>query len=292
MNKQIISLSIIGLIGCQSFSEKPQISNSEESQTQVYSDSTSCFSDLKTISRPDFKAFYEACNVTGGFVLFDENDLSYTVYNSEVINTRFSPASTFKICNSLIGLETGVIENANHVLEWDGVERSFQIWNKDHDLRSAIKHSVVWYYQELARRVGNTQMQFWLDEAHYGNGKISGKIDKFWLNDTLQITPKEQVEFIKKLKDGTLPFSDRSMKIVKNIMITDQNDQYVIRSKTGWGLFPDNEIGWYVGYLETSDNCYMFANCIQNTDFSNQNFAKARIDITYSILKTLGIINE
>lgn len=91
---------------------------------------------------------------SGAFVLFDRNKNEYFRYNPRRCAERFLPASTYKIPNALIGLETGVIPDSNFVIKWDGKPEPFKEWERDHDLKSAIQFSVVWYFQELARRVG------------------------------------------------------------------------------------------------------------------------------------------
>lgn len=238
--------------------------------------------------REDFKKFYDEQKVEGSFVVLDQNMMKYTAYNPKQYRETFSPASTFKICNSLIGLETGVLTDENFVIKWDSIIRPNTKWNKDHSLKSAFQNSTVWYYQELARRVGGEKMKYWLNKAQYGNADTSGGIDLFWLKGGLRISPEQQVNFLKRFRNNQLPFSKRSVDIVKKIMIADSTAEYVLRAKTGWA---DNEsgvsVGWYVGYVETKDNVYYFSNCIQTKDFDK---AKARIDITYQILRELKII--
>lgn len=248
---------------------------------------TSCGQAQKNEVRNDFKKYYDQFSVQGSFILYDQQNDKYTFYNQEQTKQSFTPASTFKICNSLIGLETGVIGDENFVITWDSVVRQNSKWNQDHDLKTAFKNSTVWYYQELARRVGGQQMKLWLDKANYGNADTSGGIDKFWLTGGLLITPQQQIDFLVKLRNNKLPFSQRSMDIVKKIMIEKDTLDYVIRGKSGWGAKED--IGWFVGYIEIGENVYYFANCIQATDF---NKANARRDIVYLILDDLKLTKK
>jgi len=242
--------------------------------------------------RNDFKKYYDQFDVDGSFVLYDPQDDKYILYNQNQFNQRFTPASTFKICNSLIGLETGVIKNENFIIPWDSVMRKYPKWNNDHDLKTAFKNSTVWYYQELARQVGGQQMKYWLDKTNYGNTDTSGGIDKFWLTGGLRISPKQQIDFLKQFHDNQLPFSQRSLDIVKNIMIAKDTLGYTVRAKSGWGSQDNKEIGWYVGYFEKNDKVYYFSNCIQTADLNNKDFAKARIDIVYQIFDELKILNK
>lgn len=256
----------------------------------------SCNSKKSTV-RNDFKKYYDQFGVEGSFVLYNQNVDNYTFYNREQFDRPFSPASTFKICNSLIGLETGVINDENFVIPWDSIKRN-EIWDKDHDLKTAFANSTVWYYQELARRVGGAQMKYWLDQCHYGNADTSGGIDQFWLTGGLRITPHQQIDFLRELYHNKLPFSQRSMDIVKKIMVVKDTSTYIIRAKTGWGMEGDKDVGWYVGYIETPDNVYYFANCVQMdskyfTDNTRSvNFDRCRRDIVYLILDELGIVKK
>jgi beta-lactamase class D len=251
-----------------------------------------CKEQQSSETRIDFKKFYADYNVEGSFVLYNQSEAKFTFYNESQFKQQFTPASTFKICNSLIGLETGVIGDENFVIPWDSVVRRIPVWNRDQNLKSAFKNSTVWYYQELARRVGGERMKYWLDKANYGNADTSGGIDKFWLTGGLRITPEQQINFLRRLHDNNLPFSQRSMDIVKNIMIVRDTLGFIVRAKTGWGDQDNLNIGWYVGYVQTKDNVYYFVNCIQTASNDNPDFTWARIDITNKILAKLKIIND
>jgi beta-lactamase class D len=175
---------------------------------------------------------------------------------------RASPCSTFKIPNSLIGLETGVIADASFVLPWDGIRRSREEWNRDHDLRSAMKQSVVWYYQELARRVGPERMQKWVFALRYGNEDISGGIDRFWLGSSMRLSADEQVDFLGRLHAGELPVSPRSAAIVKEILLQDAPGFGVVyRGKTGSCQDPGapQPHGWWVGSVEKEGSLVLYA---------------------------------
>ena len=239
--------------------------------------------------RDDFKKFFESYKVDGSFALYDLNNDSYLFCNEAQFKQPFSPASTFKICNSLIGLETGVIKDENFVIKWDGVVRSVPDWNKDQDMREAFKNSTVPYYQELARRVGGKRMKYWLDKAKYGNADTSGGIDRFWLNGGLRVTPEQQIKFLVRLFKKDLPFSERSMDIAKRIMIAQDTTGYVLRAKTGMSDQENRIVGWYVGYLETATGTYFFATCVQCSDKENPDFARSRKEITTQILKSLKL---
>ena len=237
-----------------------------------------------------YRKYFDQYHVNGSFVLYDLNRDAYTYSNKNQFREEFIPASTYKICNSLIGLETGVIPDENYLMKWDSVKRQVPDWNRDHTMQSAFKYSVVWYYQELARRVGAAKEKYWLDKARYGNADTTGGIDRFWLTGKLRITPEQQIDFLKRLCKNELPFSHRSTDIVKKIMIAEQTPEYILRSKTGWSEQDGVAIGWCVGYVEKGGDVYFFATCIQSTRPDDTDFGKARIDITRNILKDLKIL--
>lgn len=250
-----------------------------------------CKIKTSTESRPDFKKFYDEYKVDGSFVLYDLKNNHYIFYNQAQYRTPFIPASTFKICNSLIGLETAVITDENFSLKWDSVIRPIASWNKDQDLHSAFKNSCVWYYQEVAKRIGGKRMKYWLNKSRYGNSDTSGGIDMFWLSGGLRISAAQQLDFLKKLQANELPFSKRSLDIVKKIMIVKDTNSCTIRAKTGWGFQDNQDIGWYVGYIETKTNTFFFVNCIQSNLPNNPHFVKARIEIFYKIVGELGLLD-
>ena len=231
----------------------------------------------------------------GCFVLYDLKGDRYVRYNEERCRRRFSPFSTFKIPNSLIGLETGVIKDAEFVIPWDRVKyppqenwntEPFNHWGQDHSLRTAIKYSVVWYYRELASRVGAARMKQYLEKIGYGNRDASGGIDRFWLDSSLRISPDEQVEFLKALYQERLPVSKRSLAVVKEIITLEQTDTYRLSGKTGGGPIGERALGWFVGYLETKGNVYFFALNIEGANFPA--IRDERIDLTKRILAGLG----
>ncbi len=240
----------------------------------------------------DFGRHFQELGVEGSILVYDLNrDRTYE-HNPQRNKTPFLPASTFKIPNALISLETGVIANELSVLTWDGIQRSVPEWNRDLNLKEAMKLSAVWFYQVLARRVGHEQMQKWVTHIGYGNQKIGDKaeIDQFWLRGELRITPQEQVQFLRRLYKGELPVSKRSLSIVKDMMVMEQTPDYTLRGKTGWVGFGENvkpQIGWYVGYLEKGKEVYFFAT---NIEIRNKKDASARLELTRRCFKDLGVL--
>jgi beta-lactamase class D len=246
----------------------------------------------KTINLASFFGEYKS----SAFILYNcETGITY-VYNYELAQKRISPCSTFKIPNSLIGLETKVISGENHVIKWDGTPGYFKSWNCDHTLASAIKNSVVWYYQALAKEVGFKRMKSFIDLIQYGNMDISGGISQFWLHGpggSLKISAFEQVEFLKNLLFEKLPFTIENMKIVKKIIELDRNENYLLSGKTGSGKESGHHAcGWFVGTAENKNARYVFASVIE-CGYKLEEKPPMGMEakkITISILKSLKII--
>ncbi|BAZ44848.1 peptidoglycan glycosyltransferase [Chondrocystis sp. NIES-4102] len=241
----------------------------------------------------DFQRHFEELGVKGSIIIYDLKGDKYYEHNPTRNHTAVLPASTYKIPNSLIALETGVIKDDVAVLTWDGIDRGFNgssmaQWNQDLNLRLAFKYSAVWFYQVLARRIGYQRMQDYITKIEYGNQNIGGKedIDRFWLSGELKITPKEQITFLRRLYQNDLPFSQKTMDLVKDIAIAEQTPNYILRAKTGWATSVTPNLGWYVGYLEQDDNVYFFAT---NLDMDAQSDPKVRLEVTRRCLQDLGL---
>ena len=236
------------------------------------------------------KKYFDDNKVTGSFSLFDNGQGHFTIYNlSRYKDSAYLPASTFKIVNSLIGLQTGRITNERMVIKWDGVTRWNADWNKDLTMQEAFKVSAVNYYQEVARRIGRDTMQLWLDSLKYGNHTIGEHIDSFWLNNTLKITADEQLGLVKKLYFGQLPFNKTVMDIVKKVMIQENNANYILAFKTGWGFRENgNAIGWVTGWVEENKHPFFFVLNIEGPH--DTDITKARNNMLKPILKQLGFL--
>ncbi len=236
----------------------------------------------------DLKKYFDSAHVDGCFSLLDNAAGEITVYNMKLDTQRVLPASTFKIVNSLIGLETGKITDEKMVIKWDSVKRWNNDWNKDLTMEEAFEVSAVPYYQEVARRIGRDTMKLWIDSLHYGNMNINGPIDSFWLNNTLKISPDEQLGLVNQLYFDKLPFSKRSLQIVRDVMLQENNTLYKLSYKTGWGFDEkSNAIGWMVGWVEENRHVYFFVTQVRSTD-RNIDMITVRMKIVKGILSELG----
>ncbi|WP_308774365.1 penicillin-binding transpeptidase domain-containing protein [uncultured Bilophila sp.] len=242
----------------------------------------------ETAERKDLADLFEGFD--GTFILYDQGADRYTAFNKALSETRLPPCSTFKIFHALIGLDTGVLDrdDARTLMKWDGKPSSIAAWNRDHTLASAMRHSVVWYFQRVATGIGEERMQRELDRIGYGNRDISGGLTRFWLQSSLMISPREQADLMRALMDGSLPFAAEDAAIVKRDIT--QSDERGVRfmGKTGSGTDDAGRgsIGWFVGGVETPDNRWSFAVNIQGPDASG---VRAR-GIAEAALKRLAVL--
>ena len=191
----------------------------------------------------------------GSAVVLDLNGSQKRVFGVRA-DERLSPCSTFKILNSMIALDSRVVKDENEVIKWDGVKREYPAWNQDHTMRSAIAVSTVWFYQELASRIGEQRMREYVSRAKYGNVDISNALTGFWLGDgSLKISLNEQVDFLSRLMRNDLEFGQHVMDTVKDIMTLEKSDTYLLGGKTG----SCGGVGWFVGFVQNHDKTTVFA---------------------------------
>jgi beta-lactamase class D len=227
-------------------------------------------------------------NLEGTIVISSLDGMTEYLYNKNRSEKRFLPASTFKIPNTLIALDEGAIANEKEIIKWDGEDKGWDLWNKDQSLETAFPISCVWFYQELAKRVGNSEYLSHLDKMHYGNKMTGSDVTTFWLEGDLKISAREQIDFLKTLYNDQLPYKKEHLTILKKIMVVDETPQYVLRAKTGWTMRIKHQIGWYVGYVETSGQVWFFATNIDIKKKSDSNYRK---EIAMEALQAKGIIS-
>lgn len=232
------------------------------------------------------KALFSSAGLTGTFVLYDVAGDTFTGHNRARAETRFIPASTFKIPNSLISLSVGVVKNVDEVLPYGGKPQPMKAWEKDMGLRDAIKVSNVPVYQELARRIGLGRMNAALAKLDYGNGDIGKTVDIFWLRGPLKISAIEQARFLKRLASGELPLPKATQAEVREILRIDQGEDWTLFAKTGLAA-NKQKVGWWVGWVEKSGRLYAFA---INIDVRKPEDAEKRIELGKQSLKALGIL--
>jgi len=237
--------------------------------------------------RPDWGKFFAAENVKGTVVVLDGKTQTYQAYDSARAERRMSPASTYKIFNSLLALESGALDNERETIPWDGKPRRMKAWNAELNLRDAFRVSCYPCYQVVSHKIPRAYAQAKLDAVGYGNRTIGRVNDTYWVDDSLQISAREQVDFLQRLARGTLPFSARSQDIVRQISIVEANIDYVLHGKTGWFVDKKPDIGWWVGWLERDGNLTMIA---LNIDMNGEADGPKRARIVREVLKNLKLI--
>lgn len=213
------------------------------------------------------KKHFDEFRVDGTFAMYDNSRGQHMIYNLKRDTIAYSPASTFKIANSLIALHTGRVTSDSTILKWDGITRERPEWNQDMSLYNAFRVSSVPHFQAIARSIGRDTMQKWLDSLHYGNMKIGPKVDEFWLDNSLKISNDAQVWFVKLLYFRQLPVRQSVQEQVKRMMIQENNTSYQLAYKTGWGKTPEgNELGWVTGWIEENRHVYFFSMNFESPD--------------------------
>ena len=242
--------------------------------------------------RDDLAHLYADQLVSGSFIMHDLGRDHWVYIDSAQADVGTLPASSFKIFSSLYGLESGVVKDADFVIPWDSVDYGRSVINRDLSLRESIVHSAYWYHREVARRAGAATLKHWLDTVGYGNADTTGGFDRTWVAGALRITPREQVHFLERLVRNELPFSQRSMDIVKDITLQEDTLGYRLHGKTGWAMGSEGSIGWFVGWVEKDDGSgpFVFANRCMTPDTLSETFGPARRAISVAVLKELGVM--
>ena len=251
------------------------------------------FVPLSQAATPD--VLCEAAGSQCTFVLLEGSEQRITAINPERAARRLPPFSTFKIPNSIIALDSGVLTSESQPLVWDSKKHPRESWwrknwtEEQHDLVSAFKYSAVPLYQNLALLIGGQRMQQYVTDFNYGNMDISSGLDTFWLGGSLAISANEQVRFLQQYQLQRLPVSDATRAKMKRVMLVDEGKDYKLYAKTGAGsLGKDKRLGWYVGIVERGDTSYFFATNITGKRFKD--VTQPRKDIAHYYLKQFGVL--
>lgn len=245
--------------------------------------------------QPAWRALFAQAGLHGTLLVYDEKGDRWLVTDEARARRAYLPCSTFKLFNALVALDTGAVRDEFETIAWDGKVRMLGDkpnieWNRDNSLASGMRYSTVWFYQEVARRAGQQQMQAWIDRVGYGNRDISGGIDMFWLSGGLRISAEQQVAFLRRLASGTLPFSPRAQEAVRRISITESQPGYELHAKAGFGndaagTASHDGLGWYVGWVEYQGRRWFFA---LNADMPTFADAPKRISLAKAMLAQIG----
>jgi beta-lactamase class D len=197
-----------------------------------------------------------------------------TIVGGDDCRQRTLPASTFKIPHALVALQTHVVTDKT-VVKWDGTKKDLPAWERDHTLESAIKNSVVWVFQRFAAAIGRDRELEYLRAFRYGSATFEHDVTNFWLNGDLQISPVEQIAFLRRMFSYDLPIDRAHIDTVKADLTMPRGKfvnafgvhdfalrwpaDTIVRVKSGNGTVNGEHVSWLVGALETGGRQYVFA---------------------------------
>lgn len=238
------------------------------------------------VIRDDLLSAFQAEGTVGTMSVYEVAADRWTLVGAERAATRYVPASTFKIVNSLIALETGAVRDADEVIPYGGKPQSVKAWERDMPMREAFQASAVPIYQELARRIGLEGYRTWLPRLGFGNGETGGALERFWLDGPLETSAIEQADFVARLAIGRLPVSERSQAVVRELMRIEAREGRTLFAKTGWHVSAHRKIGWWTGYVVSEGRTTAFS---LNMDMADVTTAPKRLSIGKAILGRLGL---
>lgn len=223
----------------------------------------------------------------GSFVLYDGQQAEYVIYQESAAKRRLSPDSTYKIYSGLAALEAGEITAKSSLRSWDGTPHPFPEWNQSQDLNSAMKQSVNWYFQGLDKALGIQKLQDFYHRIKYGNENLNSDISNYWMESSLKISPLEQVMLLKDLHENKWGLKAENIQAVKDALRISENSGAILSGKTGTGMVNGRKVnGWFIGYVESDADLYIFALNLQGTDGASG--ARA-MEIALEILRDKGI---
>lgn len=242
----------------------------------------------------NLNSLFTKYEVKGSFLLYDESNEKYYVYNKPRASERLCPASSFKVFGTLAILDSGIIKDEKEIIPWDGSKYFIESFNQDQSLEEAFHYSTEWVYQRLIKQIGRSKMQEYLNASNYGNKVIGEEIDKFWLDESFKVSSYEQINFLRKLDQNKLPFNELSINKTKEIMIQEQTQDFTLRGKTGTRDNGDQQMSWFIGYLEQNSQQqkpkkYFFATNVFSKspdNFFDGKAVQTRIPLTEEILKS------
>lgn len=232
------------------------------------------------------RLFREA-GISGTLLIESAGSHQRYVHNATRAAQPFTAASTFKVLNSLIGLQEGAVSGPEAVFHWDGTHYEMPDWNRDQTLASAFRLSCVWCYQQLARRVGAAVYPAYIRAAGFGQLREPFVVDQFWLDGSLTVSAQQQVAFLRQVALRELPYRAQSYAALESIMLAEQTPHYRLYAKTGWSARATPGTGWYVGYVKSERDTWLFA---LNIDTHSADDLPQRQTIVRAALTAKGIL--
>jgi beta-lactamase class D len=271
------------LFVCSGFEEKREMKNGLTGLLLIACSMGVFAQNIATIQcLTSYDSVLKAHQLRGGFLIYDEHDSTLYSNQFHLLDSMLSPVSTFKIYNALQALDNKLLFNENDTLHWDGKMRRVEAWNRDLSLQEAFSASAVWYFQEVARRSGKERMQHTVNVLDYGNKSVAGAIDSFWLNGTLLISARQQLDLLRRLYHEQLPFNIESQQTVKRIM---KNNEPNLYGKTGWGMWQGKDLGWFIGWMEQESKPIFFVHILMADEIPDNDFGQLRRSMIMEQLK-------
>jgi len=266
----------------------------EESKNNIKPQENSATAKITSnhIEEEVFQEILDSLQLKGAILVYNLKKDTYYSNNFSWAKTGQLPASTFKIPNSIIGLETKTVADQHSIFKWNGEKRFFKSWEEDLTFAQAFQRSCVPCYQEVARKVGVKRMNQYIEKLKYGNIQVdSMNLDSFWLEGNASISQFQQINFLTRLYQSKLPISKKTEIIVKEIMVLNKQENVILRVKTGWSIVGDHHNGWFVGYIENATEVFFFATNVEPIgEFIQEEFQKNRKEVTYKALQQLNIL--
>jgi beta-lactamase class D len=195
------------------------------------------------------------------------------------INERITPCSTFKIALCLMGYDAKILKDEKTPV-WDyqeGYDDFLDAWRDPQTPETWMRCSCIWYSKILALQLGLEKIESYLALFEYGNQDMSGGLanpgptDPTWINSSLKISAKEQVNFIQKMILGKLPISSKIIQMTKGFLFKEElSGGWKFFGKTGYSIVRSEqenlETGWFVGWIEKDHNFFPFAYNIRETE--------------------------
>lgn len=236
---------------------------------------------------------FRDCQVVGSTTVYDYKHARWIFSDSADARVATLPASTFKVINLLIALQTRTIRDENAVVKWVGPADTTRYGYRpeiyrDLTVKEAFQLSAGWVFVALAKRIDRGTYRQYLARAGYGNGHLSEPGPDFWNFGAFGISPVNQINFLKAVYENKVPFSARNVAILQRVLVTQPEGKGVFRAKTGWTRDGGRDVGWWVGYVEQADNTYFFATrLVKSRQSPNPDFAECRKEVTRQILRQL-----
>lgn len=245
----------------------------------------------KRVIKDEFKTILDSAGVSGAIVIHDLTKDSLYSNNFAKAREGYLPASTFKITNSIIGLEMGILDIDTTLFRWDGKKRMFPIWEQDLNLEDAFHKSCLPCYQELSIQIGVDSMQYYLDKLDYMEYSIdSSNLSNFWIKGDAKVTALTQMDFLQRFYQKSLPISKSTQETMQKMMVIQSTKDYKLSGKTGWATTNNTDLGWFIGHIETKNHTYVFATNIKpRSDFNMDLFLETRKQVVFDALRVLGV---